>query len=150
MMIDALNEFSDAQAVTTTTLSTNVIDMHAGTDNPTRDIGAGEPVYVVVMTSSTATGPGTLTVTLESATDAAITSNVTVHVATAALATAVYGPAGTYLLAVRLPIGEYRRYLAVRYTASAALTGGTFDAFITHDITKFRAYADRQPISAGA
>src|SRR3546814_8254685 len=60
-----------------------------------------------------------------------------------------FSPAGTVLAAVRLPLGEYERYLGVRYTvASGPLTAGAFDAFLTKDVSAYRAYADDQPIHA--
>lgn len=153
MMIDAFNEFSDAQAVTATALSTNVIDLGPVADNAKRDLGSGERVWLVVITNTTVTDAGsdaTLTVTLESATDAAITTGITVHYSSGAQAFATFAPAGS-MIAVGLPAGEYARYLAVRYTVGAGpLTAGAFDAFLTHDIQKYRAYADRQPIAAAA
>lgn len=43
MYIDALTRFSDAQALTATAVSTNVVDLSVD-----RDIGKGEPMAVVV------------------------------------------------------------------------------------------------------
>jgi hypothetical protein len=58
------------------------------------------------------------------------------------MAFATFSPAGTILAAVKLPAGEYERYMGVRYTvASGPLTAGNFDAFLVKDLAKFRAYA---------
>ena len=150
MYIDKQNEFSDAQAVTATAISTNVIDLYAGTgasaaNNVLRDIGAGEDVYLVVLTQTAATDSGsnaTLTVTLESDSTANLATSPTVHFSTAALAFAAFSPAGTTLAAVKLPIGSYERYLGVRFTVgSGPLTAGAFDAFLTKDVQSWRAYA---------
>lgn len=154
MILDAENEFSDGQAVTSTAISTNVIDLGPVTDNTLRDIGTGEDVYLVVQTRTAATdtsSDATLTVTLESDSVEALSSSPTVHYSTGALAFAAFSPAGASLACVRLPAGNYERYLGVRYTvASGPLTAGNFDAFLTKDVQKYRAYADRSPIAATA
>lgn len=144
MFIDTQNEFSDAQAVTSTAISTNVIDLFAGTGGGTAltgetfmDIGQGEDIYLVVQTQTAATdtsSDATLTVTLESADNAGLSTNATVHFSTGALAFAAFSPAGTRLATICLPAALYRRYLGVRYTvASGPLTAGAFDAFLTVD-----------------
>lgn len=155
MILDAYNEFSDSQAVTSTAISTNVIDLHSTTiGNTLRDIGTGEDVYLVVQTAVAATDSGddaTLTVTLESDSAAALNSSATVHFSTGAMAFATFSPAKTVLACVRLPAGEYERYLGVRYTvASGPLTAGQFDAFLTKDPQKWRPYADNVTIAANA
>jgi len=147
MIIDAFNEFSAAQAVTSTAISTNVIDLGPVTDNTLRDIGTGEEVYLVVQTKTAATdtsSDATLTVTLESDSTANLATSATVHYSTGALAFAAFSPAGTTLACIRLPAGNYERYLGVRYTvASGPLTAGTFDAFLTKDVQKWQSYARR-------
>lgn len=144
--IDAENEFSDAQAVTSTAISENVIDLGIASS----DIGAGEPVYLVVLTNTAATdvsSDATLTVTLESDSTADLATSATTHFSTGALAFGTFSPAGTVLAAVALPIDEYERYLGVRYTvASGPLTAGAFDAFLTKDVQKFRAYANNYEV----
>lgn len=144
--LDAENEFSDAQAVTSTAISENVIDLGLAAS----DIGAGEPIYLVVLTQTAATDTGsdaTLTVTLESDSTADLATSATTHFSTGAMAFADFSPAGTVLAAVALPIDEYERYLGVRYTvASGPLTAGNFDAFLTKDVSKFRAYANNYEV----
>ena len=142
--IDTQNEFSDAQAVTSTAISTNVIDLFAGTGagtaltgESTMDIGqasAGQ-LYLVVSTVAAATdvsSDATLTVSLESDSTANLATSATVHFSTGALAFAAFSPAGTRLVTIPLPHGNYERYLGVRYTvANGPLTAGTFDAYLT-------------------
>lgn len=144
MILDAQNEFSDAQAVTSTAISTNVIDL--GATNTLKDIGAGESMYLVILTQTTATdvsSDATLAVTLESDSTADLATSATVHYTTGTLAFAAFATAGTVLAAVRLPIGSYERYLGVRYTvASGPLTAGKFDAFLVKDYGKFLSYAN--------
>lgn len=144
MYVDTQTEFSDAQAVTSTAISTNVIDLFAAlgggtalTADSTIDIGQGEDVYVVIQTQTAATDTGsdaTLTVTIESDSAASLASSPVVHFSTGALAFATFSPAGTRLATVCLPAGSYKRYLGVRYTVtSGPLTAGNFDAFVTVD-----------------
>lgn len=147
MYVDKQAEFSDAQAVTATAISTNVMDLISNSSglNATRDIGTGQDVYLVVLTNTAATdslSDATLTVSLESDSTVDLATSATVHFTTGALAFAAFSPAGTVLAAVKLPMGEYERYLGVRYTVAAGpLTAGAFDAFLTTDVQAFRAYA---------
>lgn len=147
MYVDKQAEFSDSQAVTATAISTNVMDLISNSSgkNALRDIGTGQNVYLVVMTTVAATdslSDATLAVTLESDSTPDLATSATVHFSTGTLAFAAFSPAGTVLAAVKLPKGEYERYLGVRYTvASGPLTAGQFDAFLTTDVDSFRAYA---------
>lgn len=154
MIIDKFNEFSDAQAVTSTAISANVVDLYplgngVGT-NTTRDIGTGEDIYLVVVTQTAATDTGsdaTLTVTLESDDNVGL-SSPTVHFSTGALAFAAFSPAGTVLANIKLPAGNYERYLGVRYTVgSGPLTAGAFDAFLVKDAQAYRSYANGYSIT---
>jgi hypothetical protein len=147
MYLDSRLEFSDGQAVTATAISTNVVDLisNASGKNPVRDIGTGEDVYLVVITRTAATDSGsdaTLAVSLESDSTENLATSPTVHFTTGALAFARFSPAGAVLAAVKLPSGDYERYLGVRFTvASGPLTAGNFDAFLTTDVDAWRAYA---------
>jgi hypothetical protein len=71
MLFDQELLFSDAQTVTVTANSTNVIDSAAA-----RDPGAGETLQFIVQVTQavTASGSATVTFSLETATDAAFTS----------------------------------------------------------------------------
>lgn len=152
MYVDTQNTFSDAQAVTATILSTNVIDtvslgLGGGTNigpNTLQDLGNGENIYLVVSTAVAATDAGsdaTLTITLESDTTAGMASAPVVHYSTGALAFAAFSPAGTQLVCLALPLADYKRYIAVRYTVAAGpLTAGAFDAFLTTDPQRTKAY----------
>jgi hypothetical protein len=144
MYVDTQTTFSDNQAVTATAISANVIDLGAvtvggaGTPfNPLQDVGTGEPVTLVVLTTVAATDAGsdaTLTVTLESALDAGLTSSPVVHFSTGALPFASFSPAGARVALVVLPTANYQRYVGLRYTVAAGpLTAGAFKAFLTTD-----------------
>ena len=146
MYVDKQAEFSDAQAVTASAISTNVMDLISNSSgkNALRDIGTGEDLYLVVQTLAAATDTGsdaTLTVSLESDSTVDLATSPTLHFSTGAMPFATFSPAGTVLAAVKLPRGEYKRYLGVRFTvANGPLTAGTFDAFLTTDVQAYRAY----------
>ena len=152
--VDTQLEFSDSQAVTSTAISTNVVDLLTTSSgaatltslspNTIVDIGQGEDVYLVVQTAVACTdtsSDATLTVTLESDTAVGLASAPVVHFSTGALAFAAFSPAGTVLAQIKLPNADYKRYLGVRYTvASGPLTAGAFDAFLTTNVQRSKAY----------
>lgn len=151
--VDQQIEFSDSQAVTSTAISTNVYDLFtmglgAGTSDVTPNtrlnIGSGEDVYLVVNTAVAATDSGsdaTLTVTLETADNEALSTNAQVVATSGTLAFAAFSVAGTNLLKIKIPSFAMRRYLGIRYTvASGPLTAGNFDAFITNTVDDQRIY----------
>ena len=129
MYIDKFAQFSDAQAPTTgTTASTNTFD----TGTSTRSIGSGEPIWLVVQCVVTATsgGANTTQVVLQDSADDSTYATVLSGVATAVASIT----AGVNLLRVVLP-SDLRRYLRVAYViATANLTAGNFDAFLTNVI----------------
>lgn len=144
MIIDARAEFSNAQAVTATAISANVLDL--GALPALRDLGPGEGPYLVVQTETTCTDSGsdaTLTLTLESDSTADLATSATVHYSSGAIAFASFAPAGSRVAIVELPHGNYERYLGVRYTiGSGPLTAGKFDAFLTLDPAAWQSYPD--------
>lgn len=152
MILDTQAEFSDAQAVTATAISANVMDLQAALGgganiaggNTLLDVGQGEDIYLVVATAVAITDTGndaTLTVTLESATDAGLTTGAVVHFSTGALAFASYAPAGSVIAQIKLPNADYKRYLGLRYTVGAGpFTAGAIDAYLTKDVQRNRAY----------
>lgn len=152
MYLDALLEMSDAQAVTVTAISTNVIDLGPVTDNVLRDIGTGEDIYLVfsVDTTFTAAGAATLTAALVSDSTVNLATSPTTH-ATPLNAVAVATLVAGLQYAVKLPAGNYEQYLGVQYTvATGPMTAGKINAFLTKDAQLYRAYADRQPIDGNA
>src|SRR3546814_20071671 len=95
MYLDKENEFSDAQAVTATAISENVIDL--GATNTLKDIGAGEEVWQVVRTrtaATDATSDATLAVSLESARTAYLAHPATTHPTPRPPASPHYPPPG--------------------------------------------------------
>jgi hypothetical protein len=136
--------FSDAQAITAAADSTNSVDLGA-----VRDIGTGEPLYVVVSVDVAFTDSGsdsTLTVTLEGDSTTTFTPDGTLDLFTIPALAA----AGDVFIARLAPDAaplQYR-YIQLVYTPNNGnLTTGTVTAFITNNIQKYESYADNITIS---
>lgn len=145
MILDKQAEFADAQAVTTTAVLTNVIDL--GDDVTLRNLGGPDAAFLVISvdTAVTAAGAATVTFTLESDSDAALSTSPTVHYSTAAIGKATL-VAGNTPVVVQLPYGDYERYLGVRATVGTGpLTAGAFSAFITRSPQLWRAMTANNP-----
>ncbi len=145
MILDERNEFADAVAVTGTAAATAVLGDVINLGAATRDIGNGEPLYLVIQvdTAVEATG-GAANVTFKLVSDSVATldSSPTVHFATAAIAKGTL-VAGYVVAAVALPNGTYERYLGVTFTPDTNnTTAGKCNAFLTKDVAKWVAYAD--------
>ena len=152
MILDANLEFSDAQAITASAISSNVADLGPVTDNVLRDIGTGEEAYLVfsVDTTFTAAGAATLTAALVSDSVVGLATSPTTHI-TLLNAEPVANLVAGFQRAVKLPPGNYEQYLGMSYTVGTGpFTAGKANAFITKDAQLYRAYADRQPIAGNA
>lgn len=145
MFVDAQLEFSDAQAITASAASTNIIDFNPAFDyNGQIDLGAGEPTFLVVIPSATfnAAGAATLTIELRSYQNEDRSDNPVVIFSTTAKALDTL-VAGKPTVVVALPSAAYDRYLSLYYTvATGPFTAGALDAFITKDAQTWRAYAN--------
>lgn len=142
--IDTNLEFSDAQALTATAISANVYDLFSMgvgggstdvTPNTRLDVGLGEDVWFVAsvptaLSGGTATG---ITVTLETADNAALSTNAEVVYSSGVVPVASL-VAGYVICRVKLPSYPYRRYLGVRFTAATGPFGaGAVDAYLTYE-----------------
>lgn len=134
MLLDALLQLSNAQAVTATVVSTNTIDL-----SQARDMGPGENLHAVIGVDTTATAAGAATVTFQIISSAsAALSSPTVLAQTDAIPIAnltvgrkpiVIDLSPAVLLAQ--PIGQ--RYLGIQYTVAAGpLTAGAFTAYLSN------------------
>lgn len=146
MIHDERTEFCDATALNTgaagSYLLGDVIDLGA----TSQDIGTGEPLFLVIQVDTAATSGGSATGNFKLVSDAqaaiATDGTATEHLASGAIAVASL-TAGRTILMAALPPGTYERYLGIlQTTAVAAFTAGKINAFLTHDISKWTAYAD--------
>jgi hypothetical protein len=148
MFIDLQSTFSGSvaadgtktgQAVTSTAISSNVIDLR----NASTPVLADEATFdtdlwlvVQVTIAATAAGAATVTISLESDSTADLATSATVHFTTAAIGKATL-IAGYTAVRTRLPSDLYERYLGVRYTvATGPLTAGSFLAYLTPDLQR--------------
>lgn len=131
MILDKLLMFSEAQAVTASAASTDVIDL-GPIDGTRRDIGVGYPLefFTNVTTTATAAGAATVNVQLQTSPD---NSTWTTIYDSGALALAAL-VAGKRVASVKVPSGV-QRYLRVNYSvATGPLTAGAFTAGINLDV----------------
>jgi len=144
MILDERLEFADAAAIALNTTNaiapnTDVIDLGA---TPTlRDIGAGEPIYLVIQVDTVFAGAGNVTFDLVSDSTSNLATSKTTHLTTGALAYTVYTAGKTFVYALPQE-ATYERYLGLWETASGNLTGGKINAFLTRDVARYTAYDD--------
>jgi len=146
MILDERTEFCDATSAVLAignAIIGDVIDLKSPTTAPNTlvDIESSD-LYLVIQVDTTFVG-ATSTTTFELASDstANLATSKTTHYSTGAIpvATLVAG----YTIAVRLPAGNYERYLGLWETvATANVTAGKINAFLTRNPALFRAYAD--------
>jgi hypothetical protein len=154
MILDSLLEFADATSVAAaagTALIGNVIDLEEA-----RDIGSGEPIYLVIQCDTAIiTGGSAGTVKFQLASDAAAAiatdGSATVHYDTGTIATGAAGAGrtavGGTIAVITLPMegAVYERYLGILcVTATTTTTAGAVNAFLTKDVSKWKAYPDGQ------
>jgi hypothetical protein len=148
MILDERTEFADAVALNTGAAGTYLVGDQIDLGAVVRDIGVGEPLYLVITVDTLPTSGGSATAqfTLASDDSASIATNGTasVHFVTKAFAISEMA-AGTVLAAVALPMAgvAYERYLGIlQTTGTAAFTGGKINAFLTKDVSRWKAYPD--------
>lgn len=115
MIIDVQQQFSAAQALVGTAVSTNSVDL--GPPNTTaaeRRIGTGEPMAVLVTIGVGAVGGGTLTVDVQTDDNSAF-SSAAIHTTSGAIAAAALG-IGAKLVIPLIPGKITERYMRLNYT----------------------------------
>ena len=146
MILDELLEFVDATAIATATgaaLAGDVVDLGA----EPQDFGHGRGMYWVIQITTAVTSGGAATVQFKLGSDAAAAitpATMTVHVDSGAIAKATLAAGYTRVYPMPLGVGNvYERYLGVTTTvATAALTAGAFNSFLTYDPSYWKSYAD--------
>lgn len=144
MYVDKALLFSNAQAITAAAASDDYVDLGA-----VRDIGTGEPLYVVVnvdVAFTDGSSDSTLTVALEGDSSTTFTPDGTDTLFTIP-ALAAIGDTFIARLDPGMAALQYR-YIRLKYTPNNGnLTTGSVTAHITHDIQKYKSYAKGYTIS---
>lgn len=150
MILDSRNEFADAVALNTGAAGTYLVGDQINL-SVARDVGNGEPLYLVVTVDTgitVASSTGTVSFSLASDATASIATDgsASVHATSKAWATSTTAiAAGTVLFAVALPAEgtAYEKYLGIlQTTGTTAINAGKINAFLTTDVAKWKAYAD--------
>lgn len=148
MYLDAQNLFSDAQALSSTAVSTNVIDL--GVD---RDVGDGEPMCVLITVDVAAdftTGDETYQIDIQTGSTATPTTVIArrIPVVTASNATSELGLGAK--LVIPLP-KENQRFLRLNYTLGGTTPSVTLTAALVPmsfaDGKNFQQYASGFTVS---
>ena len=135
MFIDKNLQVSDAQAVTDTAASTDVIDF--GQTNPNVGMDDRSSMVITVDTAAEAVGAATVTFAVQDSADNSSFADVAVTTAIGK-ATLVAG----YQHVIPMPT-KLRRYCRVNYTvATGPLTAGAFSAQVVTGIQQNTAYPD--------
>lgn len=124
--IDAQNEMSDAQAVTATALSTNVIDLTQAIPQ----YSGGEDLFVTVKVNTAFAGGTSIQPKLWTDDTTTVTDGVNIVAAPAVLTAAA--TAGTSILRVNLKgvFPALQRYLGMQYVIVGTMSAGKVDAFL--------------------
>lgn len=146
MIHDKLGEFGDAHTIPTSATGTyrlpNQIDLQVA-----RDIGSGQPVYLVIGVDTGIGSTGSATALFKLVSDDTATFSTTggasEHVVTSAIAKTVL--ATGYQMVFPLPMEgvNYERYLGLMVTiATAKLNAGKINAYLTQTPPKIEYYDD--------
>ena len=136
MITDKLLRVSEDQALTTTAVSTNTVDLSVA-----RDMGEGHDLFMNFAVTTALSGGTSVTFEIIVADNAALSSNVTVIGSSGAVLTAALG-AGTNI-AVRFNplIGSTgKQYLGARYTISGTYSAGKVTADVVETIQDGKKY----------
>jgi hypothetical protein len=130
MITDKLLRVSEAQAVTTTAVSTNTIDLSVA-----RDIGEGETLYMHFAVVEAFAGGTSTAFEIIIADDAALSSNVEVVSSSGPELTATLGLGKAVAVKINPLIGSTgKRYMGARYTVVGTNTAGKVTADVVETI----------------
>lgn len=146
MLLDERTEFADATSVGTPNSSTvnvgNSIDIGIA-----RDVGQGQPLYLIITVDTTITGSSATVAFLmvsDSTSSIATNGDATKHIETDAIAVASLVAGYTMVIPLPATNPAYERYLGfqVKETSGNALTAGNINAFLSLDNHGWKAYPD--------
>ena len=143
MIMDERTEFCDATALNTGGAGSYLIGDVYDTGGDGVNIADGLYLVIIVTTQVDSAADGA-SVQFHLASDAAAAiatdGSATYHFSTDAIAEATLAP-GYRVCAVRLPHGTYERYIGILQTTSGeAVTAGAVDAFLTTDVSQWKAF----------
>lgn len=142
MIMDQQNLFSDAQAITASANSTNVIDTLPGGQNTKSGIGDGQDISLFALVGQAFATLTSLNIQLVSADDAALTTNPIVHFDSGAVPVASL-TAKARPVQIDLPYGKYRRYVGLKYVVTGSnATAGTITAALVEDLQTLNGTVD--------
>lgn len=141
MILDAKRLLAEAQAITATAISQNVIDWGTNGIPPgeaaaiTRNLGAGTPIPLLMQVVETFATLTSLTITIETADDAALSSGAVVLASSGAIAAASlvagYRPTMTRFV----PDATMKRYFGLRFTVGGSnATAGKITAAVATEV----------------
>ena len=135
MITDALLRVSEDQALTTTAVSTDTIDLVVA-----RDIGEGTPLYMNFAVTTALAGGTSVKFEVITSAAAALTSPTVIGSSDAILTAAL--TAGKNVVVRLNPeiAGKAQQYLGARYTVAGTNTGGKLTADIVETIGDGRKY----------
>jgi hypothetical protein len=144
MIIDRQSTVSLNQAVTSTAVSNDTIDLLVAG----RDIGNGEQIEMTILCTEAATASGSATVTFELINSASADLSSPVVLATTAAIGKAAITVGAQFLLQTIPLNAAPlRYLGVRYTvATGPLTAGKFTATFGGRRDATKAYRSGIPV----
>jgi hypothetical protein len=124
-IMDAQNEFSDAQAVTATAVSTNVVDLISVQPQ----LAGGEDNNLTVRVNTAFAGGTSIRAVLWTDDTATVTSGADIISGDVILTAAA--TAGTTLLSVNLKgLDNLQRYIGVQYVIVGTMSAGAVDAYL--------------------
>lgn len=130
MILDSQLLLSDAQAITVSANSSNVIDSLGAAAVPGVPV---TPIGIFARVMTAFAGGTSLGIAVVSADDAALTVNAVKHFDTGAIPVASLTAKSTPL-AMRLPPQKMRKYVGLVYTVVGVMSAGAITAGIVEDI----------------
>lgn len=130
MITDKFLRVSDAQALTTTAVSTDKVDL-----SQARDIGEGDDLYMVFTVGTALAGGTSVNFQVTVADDAALSTNATTIGMSGVILTAALVAGAQFTVRLNPQIASLgRRYLGATYTIVGTFSAGTVTADIVADI----------------
>jgi hypothetical protein len=142
MILDQQSLFSDAQAITASANSSNVIDTLPGGQNTKSGIGDGQDISLFAQVGTAFATLTSLNVQLVSADDSALSVNPIVHYDSGAIPVASL-TAKARVVGLDLPYGKYRRYVGLKYVVTGTnASAGTITAGLVEDLQTLNGTVD--------